>query len=96
MVSRSKICRGMLGTFAVASLLGLLSTLTARPVKADPYRWCAYYSGRGGGGTNCGFVTFQQCQATISGIGGVCSPNPHYTGSAYAGPPRRVYRPYPY
>lgn len=58
---------------------------------ADPYRWCAHYSERtGGGGTNCGFVTLRQCQATISGIGGICEPNPFYTGSTTgSGHPRR-------
>jgi hypothetical protein len=50
--------------------------------EADPYRWCADYSGGGlgGGGTNCGFVTLEQCRATVSGIGGFCSPNPFYDG----------------
>jgi hypothetical protein len=50
-------------------------------VQADPYRWCADYSGGfGGGGTNCGFVTLEQCRATVSGIGGFCRPNPFYDG----------------
>ena len=48
---------------------------------ADPYRWCAEYSGGDtGGATNCGFVTIEQCRATISGIGGTCVPNPFYSG----------------
>ena len=46
---------------------------------ADPYRWCAVYGGDMGG-TNCGFVTLQQCRDTISGIGGSCEPNLFYTG----------------
>jgi hypothetical protein len=29
-----------------------------------PYPWCAVYGGRGGGGTNCGFLTIEQCRAT--------------------------------
>lgn len=37
---------------------------------ADPYKWCAVYGGEDGGGTNCGFVTIEQCRATISGMGG--------------------------
>ena len=50
---------------------------------ADPYKWCAVYSGgMGGGGTNCGFHTIEQCRATVSGIGGFCDPNPFYTGPA--------------
>jgi hypothetical protein len=44
----------------------------------DPYRWCAVYSGRMGGATNCGFITLEQCRATVSGIGGFCQPNPFY------------------
>ncbi|MFN3659068.1 MAG: DUF3551 domain-containing protein [Pseudolabrys sp.] len=49
--------------------------------QADPYKWCAQYGGRdGGGGRNCGFVTWEQCMATVSGIGGFCEPNPFYTG----------------
>jgi Protein of unknown function (DUF3551) len=47
---------------------------------ADPYKWCAVYGGEDGGGTNCGFVTIEQCRATISGMGGFCEPNQFYTG----------------
>ena len=50
--------------------------------QADPYRWCAHYSGEGGNGSNCYFMTLDQCRATISGIGGYCRPNPFYTGPA--------------
>ena len=38
---------------------------------ADPSRWCAVDSG---GGTNCGFVTIEQCRTSISGMGGFCEP----------------------
>jgi hypothetical protein len=48
--------------------------------KADPYRWCAEYGGGRGGGTNCYFVTLQQCQAAASGNGGFCRHNTFYTG----------------
>ena len=57
-------------------------TLSAAPANAlpyDPYPWCADYSaGNGGGGTNCGFLTIEQCRATVSGIGGFCVPNQFY------------------
>jgi hypothetical protein len=54
----------------------------------DPYKWCAVYGGlfAGGGGTNCGFRTYRQCLATVSGVGGTCQPNPFYN------PGRRHYR----
>jgi hypothetical protein len=60
----------VVGTLAV---IGATSTHAA----AQNYPWCAYYSGRGGG-TNCGFTTYEQCMATVSGIGGFCSINTQY------------------
>ena len=57
---------------------------------ADPYRWCAEYSGGGqGGSTNCYFVTLEQCRAAISGNGGFCRQNFLYTGDASREPRRR-------
>ena len=47
--------------------------------EAQNYPWCAYYSGgRSGGGTNCGFTSFEQCKTTVSGIGGFCALNTQY------------------
>ena len=69
-----KVCFG-LAFGAVASLLLFVGAATA-----DPYKWCAQYSGDGDGGRNCGFVTIEQCRATVSGIGGFCEPNLFYTG----------------
>jgi hypothetical protein len=51
---------------------------------ADPYRWCAQYTGRGAA-RNCGFVTYRQCMATVSGIGGFCERNPFYNGRSTNG-----------
>jgi hypothetical protein len=66
----------------VAALTVLIAGLAADPAQADPYRWCAQYSGRGlGGSSNCYFMTIGQCQAAVSGVGGYCRPNPFYTGS---------------
>jgi Protein of unknown function (DUF3551) len=67
-----------------------LSTIGAR---ADG-TWCAYYVLH----TNCGFYSFQQCTAALSGNGGFCQPNPFSAygsaGSAdgSAREPRRRYR----
>lgn len=47
--------------------------------RAQIYPWCANYSDMdGGGGSNCGFTTREQCLATISGIGGYCDLNAFY------------------
>lgn len=63
-----------------ATLLALAAS-TAAQAQADPYRWCAQYSGEGGNGTNCYFMTIEQCRAAVSGVGGFCTPNPFYTGN---------------
>jgi len=61
-------------------VLGLLAATLciAQPAEAQNYPWCAYYNFQHGGATNCGFATFQQCLATVSGIGGSCEPNTMY------------------
>ena len=57
----------MVAVVAAASVF-----FTAGATRADPYKWCAVDNS--GGGTNCGFVTLEQCRATISGKGGSCEP----------------------
>lgn len=48
------------------------------------YPWCALYAGADGdGGRNCGFTTYAQCRASISGVGGVCNENPAYPDRPY-------------
>jgi hypothetical protein len=45
------------GTKVIAALVMVPAVLTQTPASAlpcDNTRWCAQYSGRGGGGTNCG------------------------------------------
>lgn len=49
----------------------------ASPARAQNYPWCAYY-GDDFGGTNCGFVSYEQCMATVTGIGGFCDRNTQY------------------
>lgn len=74
--SRRKPMTKYLIVFAAAATLTAFAVPQA---KAEiEYPWCAIYGGRGGGGTNCGFSTLQQCMATISGIGGSCERNPMY------------------
>jgi Protein of unknown function (DUF3551) len=55
------------------------TTLLNTPTKAQNYPWCAIYNGgRGGGGTNCGFTSFQQCMDTARGLGSFRQPNTQY------------------
>jgi hypothetical protein len=76
-----------------------IAVLSLSTIGAHAAPWCAQYSGggTGGGGGNCGFYSFEQCLATVSGIGGFCSRNPFEIGSAgsaygYAREPQRRYR----
>ena len=69
------------GVFMVSILLaaGVLDGVA----QAQNYPWCAQYAGRGmGGAMNCGFSTYQQCMATVSGIGGFCIQNNTYRPAA--------------
>ena len=64
--------------------------------EAQNYPWCAYYSGGDdGGGTNCGFTTFQQCMDTVRGIGGFCDRNTTYQPPPGPHSPTRSQRRYP-
>ena len=55
-------------------------------------KWCAEYN-MGGGASNCGFATFQQCMAAVSGVGGTQpgGPSPYYQ-TPYYQRDRRGYR----
>jgi hypothetical protein len=77
-----------------AVAIAAATSIFGAPAHAQNYPWCAQYSdGPLGGATNCGFVSFQQCLATDTGIGGFCVRNTLYQPSA---PPhaRRHYYPY--
>jgi hypothetical protein len=59
--------------YSVLFVLTALTLFTPSTDQAEPYPWCGQYSGGSmGGGRNCGFVTLEQCRATVSGIGGFC------------------------
>lgn len=54
------------------------------PAEAQNYPWCAYYSVNGSA-VNCGFVSFEQCTATLRGIGGICMRNTQFAPGAGPG-----------
>jgi hypothetical protein len=72
--------KSILALFIVATLTPIM---VATPARAQIYYpWCANYGGDAGGSSNCGFSTYEQCLATISGMGGSCDRNPFYTAPA--------------
>jgi hypothetical protein len=74
-----------MGVVAVLSLVLAMSPLS--PAWAEG-SWCAQYGG-GNGGTNCGFYSFDQCMAAVSGNGGFCRQNGFYGYQNSARRPRR-------
>jgi hypothetical protein len=52
--------------------VALLGVVGAGPTPSEAAAWCAYYDAST---YNCGFHTFAQCRANISGVGGYCAPN---------------------
>ncbi len=65
--------------FLVSSIMGLAGAATA--AQAQNYPWCAYYGSDMGGSSNCGFATYRQCMAALSGNGGFCDRNTQYEPS---------------
>ena len=66
----------------LVGLVGLAAAGVATPSIAQSaydYPWCALRGDRGGG-QSCYFATREQCETTLSGIGGVCIRSPYYRG----------------
>ena len=55
--------------------------------QAQNYPWCAIYD-VGDAAYNCGFVSREQCMATVRGIGGFCNANTQYIAPAVQVAPR--------
>jgi Protein of unknown function (DUF3551) len=75
-------------------ILGVGLVVIGNRAEAQNYPWCSYCDSLGG--ENCGFSTFQQCLANVSGIGGFCERNTQYVPPPGPHPSSRVYRRYPY
>ena len=74
----NRLCSALIVLTALAASI-LFTPLAAQ---AEPYKWCAQYTGRGGGDRNCGFVSWEQCMETVRGMGGFCERNAFYDGPA--------------
>lgn len=68
--------RYLIAVFGVVAAAGFVGT----PAQAQNYPWCEYLGGGegGGGGRNCGFVSFEQCMQSAQGNGGDCRQNTQY------------------
>jgi hypothetical protein len=71
----------------LASVMALLSA--PRPGEAQPFRpWCSVYYDQSTA-VSCAYDTYEQCRATISGIGGLCHRNPLGSPEVEAGRAKR-------
>jgi hypothetical protein len=66
------------GPLAAVAALAMFLAVPSPAQASERYPWCAVYSERSVGATNCGFVSLAQCRATVMGIGGSCQRNPTY------------------
>jgi Protein of unknown function (DUF3551) len=60
------------------SMLVLATALTVAPRPSEArynYPWCAQYFDAGSV-FSCAFVTYEQCLASVRGVGGLCMQNP--------------------
>ena len=78
-------------------ILGIFTATlcVAQPAAAQNYPWCVYEN-FGGGATNCGFSTFQQCWAARTGNSDSCGANPQYQGVSGPAPSSRRARGHSY
>jgi tetratricopeptide (TPR) repeat protein len=59
---------------ARCSLIVAAALALGAPAQAKEPGWCATYRN---GGNNCGFNTYEQCMAAVSGVGGFCNRSPY-------------------
>ena len=85
--------RPLKASLVLAALLA--SAAAGHAQSAYDYPWCAVYPGRfGAGAMSCYYRTWDQCMATMSGIGGSCVQSPYYGHGPGQRAPRREYRNY--
>jgi hypothetical protein len=77
-----------------AALLG--ETQVGNAQSAYSYPWCAVYSGDSdspGGAMSCYYTSWEQCRATMFGIGGNCIESPYYHAQPTQLPRRSLVKP---
>jgi hypothetical protein len=63
----------------IAGAVLLTATVSSHAQSAYDYPWCAIYGDKSGSQA-CYYTSYQQCMATLSGIGGTCIRSPYYRG----------------
>jgi Protein of unknown function (DUF3551) len=76
----------LLPALAAAAAIAGASPASAGWFSPPTGTWCALEAV---GLNDCSYFSYQQCIATLSGIGGTCQPNLQAPPQVYPGPPRR-------
>jgi Protein of unknown function (DUF3551) len=63
----------MFRALVIATVAGTATMLLPQGGAHAAGKWCAYYRFDA---TNCGFDTYEQCRASVSGVGGDCGQSP--------------------
>jgi hypothetical protein len=58
--------------------LGGIGAIDAAPAAARDYPYCVRGCSFGSGLGDCSYATYEQCQATASGLAATCAPNPYF------------------
>jgi uncharacterized protein DUF3551 len=61
-----------------ALLIPIAIAANVTAAKAQNYPWCGHIDEGSDDAVNCGFVSYEQCMATIRGEGGFCEANTLY------------------
>ena len=77
LIKRLSLRTALNTALALTALVAVIALDAGKSAQAEGAAWCADQGGRSGY-TNCGYYTFRQCLAAISGVGGHCQPNPDF------------------
>jgi Protein of unknown function (DUF3551) len=85
--------RNMIRSLPTLTVCLAIAVLAAPAHAQTNYPWCSNFAD-GFGGTNCGFVSYEQCMQTVRGSGGFCNKNDMYkpepAGTVSAHKPRKT------
>ena len=85
----------IIALFALA-LAFLGATRISNAQSPYSYPWCAIYFSGGntaGGSMSCYYTSWEQCKATMLGVGGNCVASPYYRGQVTPLPHRALMKP---
>jgi hypothetical protein len=68
---------------ALLALMAVCTAAVATPAAARDYPYCIKGCNYGAGLGDCVFTSYEQCQATASGLVATCAANPNFNAKAF-------------